>query len=329
LAVDIFRYKAMMDHFKAIIGKSPAMEQVIENARIAATTTATILLTGATGTGKEVFALAIQRSSPRAKNPFITLNCAALPENLIESVLFGHRKGAFTDSIANTQGVFKAAHEGTLFLDEINSLPIAVQAKLLRFIESGECLAVGATEPYKVNVRIIAATNADLSQQVAEGNFRRDLYFRLNVVPLELPPLASRIGDIEVLIKHFLKSFEAALGVPPPQFSHNALKVLKSYYWPGNVRELRNLCERLYHLMPGETIEPENLPEEFHSKKPMFNAANFTLPETGIDLDTLEASLIQQALVMTKGNQAKSARLLGISRHKLIYRVQKLGLDES
>jgi DNA-binding NtrC family response regulator len=317
----------LMDHFKSIIGKSPAMEFVIENARIAAPTNATILLKGETGAGKEIFAVAIQKSSPRARKPFITLNCAALPENLIESVLFGHKKGAFTDSVANTQGVFQAAHGGTLFLDEINSLSVSIQAKLLRFIETGECLAVGSTEPYNVDVRIIAATNADLSQQVTDGFFRRDLYFRLNVVPLELPSLVRRVGDIEILIKHFMKYFETELSVDPPKFSSNALKVLKSYHWPGNVRELRNLCERLCYLLPGETIESEHLPEELKSKSPRANGSVFTLPATGIDLDQLEASLIQQALAMTNGNQAKSARLLGMTRHKLLYRVQKLGLE--
>lgn len=171
------------------------MEFAVQNARMAAATTATILLKGETGTGKEIFAKAIQKSSPRAKNPFVTLNCAALPENLIESVLFGHKKGAFTDSVANSQGVFQAVHAGTLFLDEVNSLPVSIQAKLLRFIETGECLAVGSTEPYNVDVRIIAATNADLSQQVTDGFFRRDLYFRLNVVPLEIPPLVQREGN--------------------------------------------------------------------------------------------------------------------------------------
>jgi transcriptional regulator with PAS, ATPase and Fis domain len=315
-----------MDHFKTIVGNSSAMEYVVQNARMAATTTATILLKGETGTGKEIFAKAIQKSSPRAKGPFVTLNCAALPENLIESVLFGHKKGSFTDSVANSEGVFQAVHEGTLFLDEINSLPVSIQAKLLRFIETGECLAVGSTEPYNVDVRIIAATNTDLSQQVTDGFFRRDLYFRLNVVPLEIPPLIQREGDLELLIKHFMAHFEKALNIQPPQFSNNALKKLRSYHWPGNIRELRNLCERLCFLMPDQTIEPEQLPVEMTSQHHHINGAVFILPATGIDLDKLEASLIQQALALTKGNQAKSARLLGLSRHKLIYRVQKLGL---
>jgi DNA-binding NtrC family response regulator len=314
-----------VDNFKAIIGQSPALEALIRSAKIAAATDVTILLNGETGTGKEILANAIQKSSPRADKPFITLNCAALPESLIESELFGHRKGSFTGATGNTTGLFKAADGGTLFLDEINSLPISIQAKLLRFIESGECLAVGDTEPYTVDVRIIAATNTDLNQQIADGTFRRDLYFRLNVVPLNLPSLTERVGDIDLLIKHFMKLFELEHKLIAPEFSGRSLKALKAYNWPGNVRELRNLCERLCILLAGKIIEPENLPLEFNNNRPDFNLAHFTLPPTGLDLENLEASLIQQALNMTKGNRSKSARLLGLSRDTLLYRMQKHG----
>jgi transcriptional regulator with PAS, ATPase and Fis domain len=314
-----------MDHFKAIIGCSPALDALIRNARIAAATDVTILLNGETGTGKEVLAQAIQKSSPRAKKPFITLNCAALPESLIESELFGHRKGSFTGATGNTEGLFQAADGGTLFLDEINSLPISIQAKLLRFIASGECLAVGGTEPYTVDVRVIAASNSDLNQQVAEGSFRRDLYFRLNVIPLNLPPLSQRLGDIEILTEHFMKQFESEYSMPAPQFSNRSLKALKNYAWPGNIRELQNLCERLCILLAGKTIEPENLPSEFHTNQAISGVPHFTLPATGLQLESLEASLIQQALELTKGNRSKSARLLGLSRDALIYRMQKHG----
>jgi DNA-binding NtrC family response regulator len=315
-----------MDHFKAIIGQSPALDALIRSARIAATTDVTILLKGETGTGKEILANAIQKSSPRANKPFITLNCAALPESLIESELFGHRKGSFTGATGNTAGLFQAADGGTLFLDEINSLPVSIQAKLLRFIESGECLAVGDTEAYTVDVRIIAATNSDLSQQIADGSFRRDLYFRLNVVPLDLPPLVNRISDLDLLINHFMKGFEREHGMPSPRFSKKTLKVFKTYNWPGNIRELRNLCERLCILLSGKTVEPENLPLEFY----VYNSntsPKFTLPATGLHLDNLEASLIQQALDMTKGNRSKSARLLGLTRDTLLYRMAKHGFN--
>ncbi len=315
-----------MGHFKSIIGQSPALDSLIRSARMVAATDVTVLLKGETGTGKEVFANAIQKESARADKAFITLNCAALPESLIESELFGHKKGSFTGATANTQGLFQAADGGTLFLDEINSLPVSIQAKLLRFLESGECLAVGDIKPYNVDVRIIAATNSDLNKQVANGQFRQDLYYRLNVVPLELPPLAQRTEDIEHLIMHFLVMMAETHSLTAPKFSKQALKVLKDYSWPGNIRELRNLCERLSILLAGKTIEPENLPHEFVTHSSMPKVPDFTLPERGIQLDSLEANLIHQALNRTKGNRSKSAKLLGLSRDTLLYRMQKHGL---
>jgi DNA-binding NtrC family response regulator len=314
-----------MGYFKSIIGKSPALDSLIRSARMVAATDVTVLLMGETGTGKEVFANAIQKESTRADKAFITLNCAALPESLIESELFGHKKGSFTGATANTRGLFQAADGGTLFLDEINSLPVSIQAKLLRFLESGECLAVGDIKPYNVDVRIIAATNSDLNKQVAAGEFRRDLYYRLNVVPLELPPLAQRTEDIEHLIMHFLVMMAETHSIAAPKFSKQALKVLKDYSWPGNIRELRNLCERLSILLAGRTIEPENLPREFVTHSSMPKSADFTLPERGLQLDSLEADLIHQALSRTQGNRSRSAKLLGLSRDTLLYRMQKHG----
>ena len=314
-----------MDHFSSIIGQSPALDSLIRSAKIAASTDVTILIKGETGTGKEVLATAIQKSSARANKKFITLNCAALPEGLIESELFGHKKGAFTGANTSTQGIFKAADGGTLFLDEINSLPLSIQGKLLRFLDSGECLPIGETTSYKVDVRIIAATNTDLNTQIAAGEFRQDLYFRLNVVPLELPPLAKRSEDIEYLVKHFLNLFSNTHSIEAPQFSKPALKTLKAYKWPGNIRELRNLCERLSILLSGRIIEPENLPSEFRSFENASRSTGFTLPEAGLQLDILEADLIYQALDRTKGNRSKSAKLLGLSRDTLLYRMQKYG----
>ena len=320
-----------MEHFNTIIGQSPALDSLIRSAKIAASTDVTILIKGETGTGKEVMANAIQKSSVRADKKFITLNCAALPESLIESELFGHKKGAFTGATGNSQGLFQAAHGGTLFLDEINSLPLAIQGKLLRFLDSGECLAVGDTSTYKVDVRIIAATNTDLNEQIKSGTFRQDLYYRLNVVPLELSPLANRSEDIEHLVKHFLNLFANAHGIQPPQFSKATLKLLKTYKWPGNIRELRNLCERLSILLAGTIIEPENLPHEFRVMAKNVEKSNansgFILPEAGLQLDNLEADLIQQALSRTKGNRSQSARLLGLSRDTLLYRMQKYGFN--
>jgi transcriptional regulator with PAS, ATPase and Fis domain len=315
-----------MDHFNTIVGQSPALDSLIRCARLVASTDVTVLLKGETGTGKEILATAIQKQSSRANKAFITLNCAALPESLIESELFGHKKGSFTGATCSTQGLLPAANGGTLFLDEINSLPLSIQAKLLRFLESGECLAVGDVNPYKVDVRVIAATNADINQQIDAGEFRRDLYYRINVVPLELPPLSQRTEDIEHLIKHFLEIFTNTYAIAPPKFSKAALKMLKSYSWPGNIRELRNLCERLSILLAGRTIEPENLPLEFIRANNTPKATDFTLPETGLQLDALEANLIHQALNRTQGNRSKSARLLGLSRDTLIYRMQKHGV---
>jgi transcriptional regulator with PAS, ATPase and Fis domain len=319
-----------MDHFNAIIGQSPALDALIRSAKIAAATDVTILIKGETGTGKEVLATAIQKSSPRADKRFVALNCAALPEGLIESELFGHKKGAFTGANSTSQGLFQAADGGTLFLDEINSLPLSIQGKLLRFLDSGEYLSVGDTVPHKVDVRIIAATNTDLAKQIEAGEFRKDLYYRLNIVPIELPALAQRTDDIEHLVKHFLALFAQTHTISAPTFSKKTLKVLKAHRWPGNIRELRNLCERLSILLAGKVIEPENLPEEFK----VFNRADtavstkgFMLPDTGLQLDALEADLIDQALIRTRGNRSQSAKLLGLTRDTLLYRMQKHGFS--
>ncbi len=317
-----------MTTFNSIIGQSPAFESLLRSAQVIAVTDVTLLIKGETGTGKEVMANAIQQGSPRAKKPFITLNCAALPENLVESELFGHKKGAFTGAINNKKGLLQVANGGTLFLDEINSLPLAIQAKLLRFLESGECLAVGETKPYTSDVRIIAATNTDLLTQIDEGTFRQDLFFRLSVVPLEIPPLRQRTEDIEALSQHFFKEFSERYSVAESQFSKQAIRKLRHYDWPGNIRELRNLCERLSILLPGTTIEAENLPIEFIGKISNDDEMDkFILPENGLRLENLEANIIHQALTRTKGNRSKSARLLGISRDTLLYRIQKYGLS--
>ncbi|MDD4915260.1 MAG: sigma-54 dependent transcriptional regulator [Methylococcales bacterium] len=317
-----------MDSFSAIIGKSPELESLIRSARVIAATDVTVLIKGETGTGKEILATAIQQQSPRAGKPFITLNCAALPESLVESEIFGHKKGAFTGALTDKQGIFQAVDGGTLFLDEINSLPLSIQSKLLRFLESGECMPVGGANPYTVNVRIIAATNADLTTMMEDGEFRRDLFFRLNVVPLDLPALHQRREDIKLLTDHFFDRFAASHGLKMPKLSKLARKAMNDYRWPGNIRELRNLCERLCILLPGCFIEPENLPREFHQlpaeQEP---SADFVLPELGIQLDALEADIIYQALVRTRGNRSKTARLLGISRDTLLYRIQKHGLS--
>ena len=315
----------LMEKFKSLIGQSPNFEALLRSAKMVAATDVTVLISGETGTGKEVLASALQQSSPRADMPFITINCAALPESLAESELFGHRKGAFTGATSNQLGKLQAADWGTLFLDEIDSMPQNLQAKLLRFLETGECQPVGATETEKVNVRIIAASNADLEKKIETGEFRKDLYYRLNVVPLEIPPLRERKEDIILLANHFMQRSAESHGLEPAKFSKNAMQALQNYNWPGNVRELRNVCERLSILLAGRTIEPENLPAEITADKKRKDTP-VTLPDTGLSLEEVEIDLIRQALSRTQGNRSRSARLLGISRDTLLYRMNKYGI---
>jgi two-component system, NtrC family, response regulator HydG len=312
--------------FDALIGQSPNFEALLRSASMVAATDVTVLIVGETGTGKEVLASALQQNSPRADKTFITLNCAALPEAIAESELFGHRKGAFTGAVANQLGRLHAADGGTLFLDEVDSLPLPLQAKLLRFLETGEIQPVGDTHTMNVDVRIIAATNASLEDKIARGEFRRDLFYRLNVVPLEIPPLRERMGDIQILLSFFIKRFATDHNLPVVAFSKSALSRLQSYAWPGNVRELRNVCERLSILLAGRVIEEGNLPAEFLNRAPAQKSI-FALPELGIELEKVEIDLIQQALTRTNGNRSRSARLLGISRDTLLYRMQKHGIS--
>ena len=312
--------------FDTLIGQSPNFEALLRSAKMVAATDVTVLIVGETGTGKEVLASALQKHSPRADMPFITLNCAALPESIAESELFGHRKGAFTGAVANQLGRLQAANGGTLFLDEVDSLPLPLQAKLLRFLETGEIQPVGDTHTQNVNVRVIAATNSVLEEKIARGEFRKDLYYRLNVVPLEIPPLRERMGDIQLLLNHFIQRFSSDHGLPTSSFGKTALARLHVYPWPGNVRELRNVCERLSILLAGRVIEESNLPAEI-ANRAVVQKPVFALPEVGIDLEKVEIDLIQQALTRTKGNRSRSARLLGISRDTLLYRMHKYGIQ--
>lgn len=315
-----------MDNFSALIGNAPNFESLLRSARMVAATGVTVLITGETGTGKEVLASALQQHSPRADKPFVTLNCAALAESIAESELFGHCKGAFTGATAHQPGKLQSADGGTLFLDEVDSLSVPLQAKLLRFLETGECQPVGNTQTQNIDARVIAATNSDLNDKIAAGEFRKDLYFRLNVVPLTLPPLRERSGDVERLLKHFLGHFAKIHSLDAPRFSKSALNLLSAYGWPGNVRELRNVCERLSILLPGRLIEPDNLPPEFSRSKGSGKTPAFALPELGVNLQAVEMDLIRQALSRTNGNRSKSARLLGISRDTLLYRMQKYNI---
>ena len=309
-----------------IIGESPELLASLRSAAITAATDVTTLIQGESGSGKELLAHAIHQQSRRHNADFVTINCSALPENLAESELFGHRKGAFTGATHDQAGRVQAANGGTLFLDEVGELPLSIQAKLLRFLESGECQPVGQARTETIDVRVIAATNCDLLAAVQAGTFREDLYYRLNVVPLHLPPLRERGKDIELLISRLTSLLAIQHRLDAPRYSVAAREVMQSYSWPGNVRELRNVCERLLILFSGKTIHPENLPAEIRNHNAQTDSSGFALPDSGIELEQLEVSMIQQALDKTRGNQSKAARLLGLTRGTLIYRMKKHAL---
>lgn len=311
---------------KLILGESPLVEALNRQVAIVSATNVTVLLHGETGTGKEMFANAIQKNSPRANKPFIMVNCALLPEALVESEIFGHRKGSFTGAVSDKQGLFEAADGGTLFLDEINSLSLNVQAKILRFIESGEFLPIGARAVSQVDVRVIAATNADLEEMVEAGLFRKDLFYRLNVVQLKLPALRERKTDIPLLAQHFLDYFAEINHLNSTKFTNSALDAMHEYHWPGNIRELRNVCERVSILFPGKSVAAKNLPADIINKAQNRPQTFLKLPEDGISLEFLESTYIEQALNRTRFNKAKSAKLLGISRDALVYRMNKYNI---
>ncbi|MEI7997127.1 MAG: sigma-54 dependent transcriptional regulator [Methylococcaceae bacterium] len=315
-----------MKNIDPIIGKHPALKSLLRNVKIVAATDVNVLITGETGTGKELIAVALQKNSRRADHVFITLNCSALPVSLMESMLFGHCRGAFTGADTDKQGIFAAADGGTLFLDEINSLTLALQTKLLRFIEFGEYLPVGSVTTRIANVRLIAATNSQIDKLISAGKFRQDLYFRLSVVTLELPPLRKRPQDVSLLIEHFMSYFAKKYAVRTPSLSKEVLQVLKHYRWPGNIRELRNLCENLTISRIRRTIKLNDLPVKFRENNNTPCSIYFELPELGLDWYELEKDLIQQALKKADGNRKAAAELLAISRDALYYRIKKYGL---
>ncbi len=312
-----------------LIGQSPALQATLRAGRLVARTGVTILVQGESGTGKELLAQEIHRASPRADAPFVAVNCATLPEPLAESLLFGHRRGAFTGAESDHAGLIEQANGGTLFLDEIGELPLAVQPKLLRFLETGDFLRLGDRAPSRADVRIIAATHRDLHEEVRAGRFREDLFYRLHVVPLSLPPLRERREDIPLLVNHFNETLAQAHGLAPLRYRDDTLEALKAYDWPGNVRELRNLCERLLVLLQGHReVTPFNLPVEIRGADTDVpeSVAPIRLPEAGVRLEEVEISLLRQALERTGGNRSAAARLLGISRDTLLYRLRKYAL---
>jgi two-component system NtrC family response regulator len=312
--------------FENLIGQSRKMRDVFDVATQVARRDSTVLLTGESGTGKELLAKAIHQNSLRAKKPFITINCGAIPEGLIESELFGHRKGSFTGALSDRVGKFEAANEGTIFLDEIGDLTPNLQVRLLRVIQEREIDKIGYPHPIKVNVRILAATHRNLRALVEDGQFREDLFYRLSVVTVNLPPLRERKEDIPQLVEHFLKKQCARYQIPLVSISEEALEVLAQHNWPGNVRELENVVEHLVVLGKGDFVKPEQLPPEIRQQRSRIANISLKLPEEGISLEEVEKEILLQALEKHHWHQTKAARYLNISRKTLIYRMEKYGL---
>jgi DNA-binding NtrC family response regulator len=306
--------------FENIIGSSPAMQEIFATIMRVAPTRATVLLAGESGVGKDMIARAIHQHSPRKDRPFVKINCTAIPENLMESELFGYEKGAFTGANISKPGKFEQANTGTVMLDEIGDVPASVQVKLLRILQEREFERLGSNKTQQTDVRVIAATNVDLRAALEQGTFREDLYYRLNVVPMNIPPLRERKEDIPYLVDHFVKKFGG-------QISEGALERLVGYHWPGNVRELENVIERSILLAKGPRVEADDIKIEtgVGRSRPAFSAEAF-LPE-GLTLDQYEQSIIREALKRANGNKSQAARLLGLTRNALRYRLTQMGIE--
>ena len=305
-----------------MIGTSDTMQSVFAMVRKVANSDASVLLTGESGTGKELVARALHHESPRSKGPFVAVNCAAIPGELLESELFGHLKGAFTGAARDRNGKFEQADGGTLFLDEIGELPLDLQPKLLRVIQEREVEPVGG-RPRSIDVRLVCATNLDIEAAVNDGRFREDLYYRLAVIPVELPALRERREDIPLLIQHFLNRYGAD---NPPRIAPQSLDMLQAYDWPGNVRELENLVQRLCVLHQGATVEESDLPSKVRSTHGGLSGQVVNLPDQGCSLEQIEREAVLQALQRNQWNQTRAAAFLQIPRHTLIYRMEKYGI---
>ena len=331
-------------NFKGLIGDSPQMQKVYEMIEKIADTDSTVMITGESGTGKELVAKTIHFNSSRSQGPFVPLNCAAIPKDLLESELFGHERGAFTGALSTRIGRFELAHNGTLFLDEIGELDPSLQVKLLRVLQEREFERVGGVKTIKVDVRILAATNKDLEKATKEGRFREDLFYRLNVIPLHLPPMRKRTEDIPLLIEHFVHEFSRKRKREPLKFPQEVMDCLMKYKWPGNVRELENLIERLTILSSGNVVAISDLPEKIHqftrpeiedsARSPEISEHQeeyAALPAYGLDLNTyvnnIERNLILKALEKTGGVRSKAAGLLGLNRTTLIEKMKKMGIE--
>jgi two-component system, NtrC family, response regulator PilR len=314
-----------------MVGKSPSMQQIFDMIKRVAPAKTSILVGGESGTGKELVARAIHHLSPRAEAPFVPVNCGAIPDSLIESELFGHVKGAFTGATADREGVFGAANGGTIFLDEIGELSGPMQVKLLRVLQERRIKPVGGSREQEVDVRVVAATNRDLESEVERGAFRRDLFYRLNVIQLVLPPLRARREDIALLAEHFLRKHAASVGKPITNLTPEAMQVLCDYDFPGNVRELENLIERAVTLEPAQVITRASLPELAPRRKVPAAATELDVPAEGIDLERvigeIERDLLMKALERAGNVRKEAAKLLGITFRSLRYRMAKHGVD--
>ncbi len=316
-------------NFGNIVGKSKPMQEIFSLIQKVAKTRATVLITGESGTGKELVARAIHYNSPRQNKPFISVNCAALPESLLESELFGHEKGSFTGAVSMRKGRFELADKGTLFLDEVSEMSPTLQVKLLRVLQEREFERVGGTKTLKVDVRIIAASNRDLKEEVEAGHFREDLFYRLNVVHIHLPPLRERPDDIPLLVAHFLQKYAQEVGRQRVEISPEALNLIYTYTWPGNVRELENAIERAVILSSGQEITPEHLPPHLFQSQQSYSdifkqiPTTLTLPQI---LEEVEVKLIRRALAQANYVQSKAAKILGITKSLLQYKIKKYNL---
>ena len=309
-----------------IVARSPKMQEVLATVERVAPTNSTVLLGGESGVGKDLIARAIHEKSRRAQGPFLKINSTAIPENLLESELFGFERGAFTGAVASKPGKFELADKGTLFLDEIGDVPPATQVKLLRVLQEREFERLGGTKIIKVDVRLIAATNRDLREALEQGTFREDLYYRLNVVPIDIAPLRERREDIPDLVNLFISRFAGDSGKPVEGITPEAMQILVNYHWPGNVRELQNIVERACALAKGSVLEPGDIHLDTRSAKATNGAGGF-LPD-GMTLEQWEDEMVQEALRRAHGNKSQAARLLGLSRNALRYRLSKIGIAD-
>jgi two-component system response regulator HydG len=312
---------------RTLVGQSPAFRILMETLRQAAAAQATVLLVGESGTGKELAARALHELSPRASGPFVAVNCGAIPETLLEAELFGVEKGAFTGALARREGRFERAHAGTLFLDEVGELSLGAQVKLLRALQEGEIERLGGSGPVRVDVRVVSATRRELQREVSEGRFREDLFYRLNVVEVRIPPLAARREDVTLLADHFLRRFAAKNAKPLRGFSAEALRALEEYAWPGNVRELEHAVERAVVLARGEVLEAADLPEAVRSG-PRGVAGQVVVP-IGMPMEEVERRLIHETLRHTGGDKTLAARLLGIAARTIYRKLERERGDDS